>query len=226
MHEVLLKMAKFSHFIRDRFHRRFGRSFKDRVHGDIKLWAGEIEEDPSTVSRWLSGDAEPGAEKMFRLLEKFGVDPYEAHDAELNHKEIVVYGKVSAGTVRVAHEELLRVRGCSSVWKHSTYYQFTNGEITYLQVDGTSMEPEYPSGSLIACSRPCNKSLPDLTPVVARVGNECTFKLFIDAGKEIVLLPINLREHERQRRQKDEVAIDYVVLGLIAPWQFAAGRVG
>jgi SOS-response transcriptional repressor LexA len=209
-------MGWFAEFL----NREYSRRFPGKEHGSLKRFAHLCGYEPTSVGRWLDAISDPGSDTVADVVKKLGGDIGRALPDYTPEalQPVVVWGRVSAGTVRwadqdgVAHDTLL------DVFEHHPFRRYTEGQIIYLSVDGNSMEPDYPDGSLIACARAASSNLPDMTPVVARAKHhEATFKLYLDAGEEVVLLPLNYREHRPQRYRKHVVIIDYIVLGHIAP---------
>jgi SOS-response transcriptional repressor LexA len=178
-----------------------------------------------TIMDWEEGSV-PGLDKFLQLLDYAGGDISRAlpgYQDEPQRPSIRVYGRVSAGLVTLAQQEERVVEGEDGAWKSSVYRKLTHGPIIYLEVSGNSMEPEYPDGALLACAKPSQRSLPDLTPVIARVDESATFKLYRMSRDrsnraEVELVPIN-RSYHIQRFAPSQVAIDYVVLGFINPWK-------
>lgn len=177
-----------------------------------------------TIMDWEDG-AVPGLDNALRLLEYAGSDLSLVLVSEsLPQEPVCIVGRVSAGAKSTAFEEPRRLDGISSAWKRSVYWPLcAAGLVVYLEVDGNSMEPDYPDGCLLACARPAGGPLPDLTPVIARVLDQATFKLY-SLGRdrqrrpEVELIPIN-RTYKVQRHDPKEVSIDYIVLGVANPWK-------
>lgn len=139
--------------------------------------------------------------------------------------ELKIFGTVAAGVAKVAEQELRVLTSPREAWKSSAYWSLIHGEVVYLEVDGPSMEPEYPDGCLLACAKPADPSaIKDFTPVIARIDTDVTFKLFRRstdrAGRpEVELVPLN-RLFDVQRYAPRDVHIDFIVLGFLNSWKF------
>jgi SOS-response transcriptional repressor LexA len=136
--------------------------------------------------------------------------------------EITIWGRVSAGPCTLASQEPETLPSQAHAWQRSRYRNLTRGQVIFLQVDGESMEPQFPNGSLLACAKPATRDLPDLTPIIARIGEECTFKLYRPTtdrkgNPEIELLPLN-RTYRTTRHNPRDITIDYIALGVLNPW--------
>lgn len=140
-------------------------------------------------------------------------------------------GRVQAGKLTTPREAWEMVEH-ERMWRDSLTWQWSEGEVHLAEVDGDSMAPLFPAGSVIACRRPgcAAVDLPDRTPVVATVGAEATVKLWHlegrrdDAGAEVALLPLNIMGHDVVRAKLGEIRVDFVVLGVVVPWGKGSGR--
>lgn len=177
----------------------------------------------STLSGWKNGVDMPAVD-FLKIVEYIGGDASRSMpDWEDDTKGgLTIRGSVSAGLVTFAQADERVIEGPDGPWSTSTYRRLTHGPVQYVQVSGNSMEPDFPDGCILACAKPSAK-VPDMTPVIARVDDEMTFKLMAVTkdrrGKpEVELIPLN-RTFRVARYAPEEVAVDYVVLGFINPWK-------
>jgi SOS-response transcriptional repressor LexA len=179
----------------------------------------------SAVGSWRTGTI-PNTNMFLKMLDFINADISRAlpeYSPGVEAARIPVVGRVSAGLVNLAVEESGRFESADTIWKKSVYRSLTTGSTVLLEVAGNSMEPEFIDGSYVVAARPATSSLPDLCPVIARVGEEATLKLWRKSknpyGKtEIELVPLN-RTYDIQRYRPEEVVIDYIALGSVTPWQ-------
>lgn len=174
----------------------------------------------AAVEKWTTGSF-PRSDVFLRLLDL-------TRSAELKPltppASMRILGRVSAGIADIAVENSKEFSGAADVWRSSAYWPLVSGEVAYLEVSGDSMEPKFPNGSLLAVARPATRDLPPLTPVIARIGDRATFKLFRRTQDrrgtpEIELIPINHPTHEIIRASPKEVTVDLIVLGQVTPWR-------
>jgi SOS-response transcriptional repressor LexA len=194
--------------------------------GNSTKLAEKLELSRTSIERWLHGGS-IGLEDLDRLLRYIGGDltralPDYHPEPETPPVEITIWGRVSAGPCTLATEHPETLPSQAHAWQKSRYRNLTSGQVIFLQVDGDSMEPQFPNGSLLACAKPNTRELPDLTPVIARIGDECTFKLYRPTTDrkgtpEIELLPLN-RTYRTTRHNPRDITIDYIALGVLNPW--------
>jgi SOS-response transcriptional repressor LexA len=178
------------------------------------------------ITRWL-GSGNPKLEDLRRVLEYFHADPSELFGGASGEKlspapagddGIDVIGRVAAGVISYSPEDHKRVPGNKRIWDYSAYRPLTQGPISYVEVIGDSMEPDFPEKSLIAVARPSTGQIPPLTPVIFRKDDEMTLKLFQRVDKIVLAIPVN-KSHEVQHFPVDLVHIDYIALGVVNPWR-------
>lgn len=195
-----------------------------REAGSESAVARKIGVAPNYVHKWVNGQ-QPSLEHFARAVKAYGgnlEDAFPQHEGRVQ-ESLPVYGRVSAGTVSYAEQELRIIEGTPRVWSESVYRQHTTGPVIYIEVVGNSMEPEFPDGCLLACARPGVSILPQFTPVIARIDDQYTFKLYSIAmnpygKKEVRLTPLN-RAFQVQSYRLSDVHIDYVVVGFVNPWR-------
>lgn len=179
-----------------------------------------------SISKYDKEGSIPNARTAIRLLELMGGDISRAfpdYEPPVNG-EIEIAGTVTATADTFSVDDAKRSipGGIVGYLQSSRLYGATHGKIVFLGVNGNSMEPEYPNGSLLICRQPASPAqLPDNTPVIARINGESTFKLLqrIDE-KTMLLVPLNVREHRVQSYPAKEVQIDLVVIGRVIPNEF------
>lgn len=196
-----------------------------------KQLAEHVGKPAPTVWRWLKGIQAPAYKDLTEVAEKLGINlPTTTVNETPNEyrtkaDELKIFGTVAAGVAKVAEQELRVLTSPREAWKSSAYWSLIHGEVIYLEVDGPSMEPEYPDGCLLACAKPADPSaIKDFTPVIARIDTDVTFKLFRRstdrAGRpEVELVPLN-RLFDVQRYAPRDVHIDFIVLGFLNSWKF------
>jgi SOS-response transcriptional repressor LexA len=204
----------------------------EKAGGDHKKVAAVAGVSGEAARKWKEGTNKPRGTHLEKLMAFVGEVPATPHSgaavsggATGEGEALKVFGVVSAGLTRVAEQEERVISSPSRVWKTSVYRKLTMNEVIYLEVKGNSMEPDYPDGCFLACAKPAVRmdEIPDLTPVIARVNDDATFKLFRvsydrNGRKEVELLPINRSFHIQRFNWRDAV-VDYIALGFINPWK-------
>ena len=192
-----------------------------RAGGNLSRLAAKTQIPRSTMTGWQLGTS-PGAHHVDTLLRFVGGDFMRALP---DHQDVVavapeatlpLIGRVAAGTATFHAGDSRTLPGSPALWRTSPRWHLIQpGSLAYIRVQGDSMSPNYPDGSILACGRSASSALPDLTPVIARIGDdEHTFKLLFPSGSEVALLPINPL-HPVQRYPKSRVQVEYVVIGHI-----------
>lgn len=188
--------------------------------------AGKLGIPQTSISDYLKRRTEPKVGVIDKVMNALGGDLSRALPDWQGTSEpsIIIAGQVSAGAVVHAQEDpRILEGGLAANWRQSAFWPLVDASrpLVYLEVRGDSMEPDFPEGSLLACGRPAGP-VPDLTPVIARVGDEATFKLLVRSRhrgrQEVELHPVN-RTYRVARFAPSEVVVDYVVLGFANPWK-------
>ena len=183
------------------------------------------------MSRWIRGKQHPAFSELCEIAEKFGwqmgdVDAPPPPPEEEPEPPTRLIGHLSDkdGTgAELVRGDARTIESLGEVWLRSKYHHLIAGsQIVYVEVRGKSMEPQFPDGCLLACSRPATSDLPDLTPIIATAEGRTTFKLHrvvqnAHGRREVELIPIN-RCLDIQRFKPREVSVEYVVLGFMSPW--------
>lgn len=186
--------------------------------------ARDIGCSPSDVLRWrgAGGESRIAFKYLRKVLDHFGGSLDMAFPGAFTGETAKVAGRVSAGFIRLGDEEVREIAGHTAMFQSSRYRALTTGDVVFLQVDGSSMEPHFPDGSLIACAKPSTSSIPDFTPVIMRRGEEVTFKLLQVQDDRAFAVPLNQGFRIQEFRLSD-LSIDYIVLGMINPYRHGIG---
>lgn len=188
----------------------------------------------TAIVNWQDGGI-PRVDAYAKLLKYIGGDLEKAQPSyePAERDTLTVLGDIAAGTVMLMEEKVETVPGLRSIWKESRYASKVQGEIRYCRVSGDSMEPGVPDGSYLAIGRPATGQIDDFTPVIARIGEDATFKLWqkytdIRGNTLVYLFPINYHNHNIQSYDPDDVLIEFIVLGVLNPWRegFGPGNTG
>ena len=185
----------------------------------------------ASVSRWIRGKQSPAFADLCEIADVLG---WQMGDSETpppeppatagwrpGHTIGHVWAKDSEKTY-FTRDSAWSIESLDKAWEASPYWPFVSGfPISYADVKGDSMEPDYPEGSFLACSRPVSSRLPELTPVIARVGKRMAFKLFrvvknSRGEPEVELLPVIQCLRGRRYRLR-QVRVEYVVVGVVKP---------
>lgn len=120
--------------------------------------------------------------------------------------QIEIYGKVAAGTLQQAYEEVLG--------GFVLPYIPSNQEHFILQVDGKSMINAgiYPGDYIVVKKQ---NYADNMNIVVAVIEEDATLKKFLRKGSDITLLPEN-NEYESITVREEELQINGVVVGVIS----------
>lgn len=182
----------------------------------------------TAVEKWMSG-TEMRAGNFFGLLRYVGGDPDRAlPDYQPPVRaEVPVEGKVTAtsGVFSSDNERRVVPGGLIGLLKDSRLDSITHGAPVYIQVNGNSMAPDYPDGSMLVCKRPTSlREMPHNAPVIARVDGDLTFKYYQRSGNFVHLFPINSTEHTVQTFEARKVEIDYVVVARFVINEFGKPR--
>lgn len=207
----------------------------ERVGGSQNRLSEHLAVHPSLVSRWVLGGS-PRAEALPELLRRMGGDirrafpgwkpeaaagPGAVPEGEAGSFPIV--GVVNGRDDHAAAADAVREPEVAygSVWRHLSpeAWQLTAGPVVGLRVEGTAMEPDYPSGCVVVCRVPQD-------PAMLADGMDCVFEgpgarwafrrlqRAANGARGVVLgIPLNLREHQPLTWTPMQVKIAYVVLG-------------
>jgi hypothetical protein len=200
-----------------------------RKAGGQRMLAEKLELGLATVSAWR-GEGLPRLDSFVKLLDYVGGDIRRAlpgWEADAQGKALVeapLLGRVAAGTARYSAEDGRTIVVSPQDFRRSRWYHCTRAPqsgraIEWIQVDGASMEPEYPDGCLLACRPPADPAnLPSGAHAILRTrAGDMTFKVVQFRGtgrnRELCAVPIN-RLYEVQFFPLGEVEIDWIVLGM------------
>lgn len=163
-------------------------------------------------------DTDAGRERAEKLRELRAVIA-KANGRKTPVGGALLLGSVNAGTSTVAVEDPVWI-DVDGMFSGVAVWDVTEGDVALLRVLGSSMEPDFPDGSLIAVRRPRFRP-PDGTPVVLETENgSATLKLLyvqVDSKGEVRTVtgvPLNSREHGVQFFNPEDVRVSWVVLGL------------
>lgn len=183
--------------------------------------------DRNSLENWRTKSSFPRLDHVEKVLAMVGGDIRRALPdfvpVVMNEELLSVFGKISAGVVQPAIQESAKMETTDSIWKKSRFRSLTTGKPILLEVQGHSMEPEFPDGSFVVCAKPATNKLPEYTPVIARIQDEATLKIYhktkdARGNAEVELIPIN-PSFKTLRYIPEEVSVDYIALGTICPWQ-------
>lgn len=178
---------------------------------------------PRTMRNWFEGRL-PDVVRAFDIAEKLDVSLEQYAKNRIGRrtatgfavgKTMAFAGSVSAGTAKFSAAEEGIFPSSPAMWGESKRSHLVDSTkpLVYIRVAGDSMSPSFPDRTMLACGRSNTERVPDLTPVIARIGAaEHSFKLFVRHGDEALLIPIN-RSHKVQRYELSRVTIEYIVLG-------------
>lgn len=203
----------FANVIRDEVAKRGG------GRGALTRLAEEWKIPHSQLSRWSNG-TEPNLSSVELVLQKIGGDVRRAlPDWGLDQEPVQTFplvGAVSAGTLSMADESaIVMIDVGPPTWKRSYYWSLTQGRVVFLEVDGISMSPRYPAGSLIACRAPIDfRKIPDNAPVVIRhrTGGH-TFKTLKKVRSDLYAAEALNSEIPTQYFGIRDFDVEYLVLG-------------
>ena len=191
----------------------------------------------ASVSRWIRGKQSPAFDDLSDIAGRLGwrmgdADPLPKTTRVKRQKPpATVIGHVSAedgANADFARDDGRTFESPDKVWEKSPYrHLVANSPIVYFDVQGESMEPDFPHGSFLACARPATDDLPELTPVIARARDQMTFKLYRATRTalghpEVELVPVN-QCIRTLRFEPHDVVVEYVVLGVVKPWSHVIG---
>jgi phage repressor protein C with HTH and peptisase S24 domain len=208
--------------------------------GGISRLAEKLAMPRETVDRWASGESVPDYRKASEILRKLGGDVERAFPSyqpptlltairELEGQygkpaePIRVAGRVTGGRLAISGQDDIEETTFEDLWRSSPWWGLTNKElpIVLVQVQGSSMAPHYPDGSMIALRPPSDRrQVPNGAPCVFRQGGlggeERTFKILWETRRgEIIGWPLNYPEHKPVVFRRGEVDIEYLVLGVL-----------
>lgn len=184
----------------------------------------------ATISRWLRGVQAPAFKDLCEVAERLeweldGISP--AEDGRPRRTPVErpkVIGSLSGSDASLAGNGARELDKLEQIWSQSHYYRQVFPEtLSYINVEGNAMEPDFPDGCLLVCGRPTKDKLDGLTPVIARVGSQVTFKLYrltkdLARKWQVELIPINDSFNIQYHRPSD-VQVDYIVIGSMDPWK-------
>lgn len=189
--------------------------------------AKELGVDQKTINNLKLGITKrPRLDLAEELLKRMDGDISRAlpdYEPDYEKQPVTLLGRVSAGYATLAVEDPQRIPDFKNIWERSRYRCITTGEVVMLEVQGDSMEPQFPDGCLLAIARPSGE-IPNRTPVIALVkGEEATFKIWslqknAYGQEQVMLYPLN-PTHEVQQYRRGDVIPLYIVLGEINPWK-------
>lgn len=207
--------------------------------GSQRKLADRIGASGSSVNDWLTTDALPGLKHFAALMEikngdvKRALPTYTPPSLQVAIKEtearygkrpepIRFVGNVTGGRLAFSSQQEAEEINFEDLWRRSPWWSYANKEepIVLVEVRGDSMAPDYPDGCMIALRKPSDKRIvPNGAPCVFRQGglgsDERTFKILRETKRgEIIGWPLN-PEHDPVVFKRNEVDIEYVVLGVL-----------
>lgn len=198
--------------------------------GTLRALARVVGKSHSAISGWFGDDpSSPSATDIDAMLAFLGGDPLRAMPDYNTEGTAVaqVMGRVIATGTDVVEPDARELDATHLRWSSSAAYRYADktASIVYLDVSGTSMEPQFPHNSLIACCRPLAsrvEHIPNGWPLVVsdlRSPSEWTFKrIYRKRGRRdyVIACPLN-PEHE-PIVMPNGCKVEYMVLGSVVPF--------
>lgn len=202
----------------EKFSSRFQELAKKSGLTQVDL-VGIFKKDKSTVSKWWNGEIVPGPKNMKAISDYFGCSlPWLKHgvgswevDCHPNVstgppilKKIPIVSWVNAGDWSKAIDPYQP--GYAEEWIDTTATNHPNAFA--LVVHGDSMEPEFCNGDIITID-PGREAI-NGSYVIAKNGEEATFKQLVIDGESVYLKPLNQRYPI-----KDMTGVEFRIIGVV-----------
>lgn len=178
----------------------------------------EVGVSDAAVAKWRKGEASPSLDNAMLIAKYYDVSLDELVGNKLSlggHYRIPILGDVSAG--RMALSSLFT--GEYLTVDDDDLDGYSREECYALEVNGTSMEPEFPDGFYIIVHQQKFCSEGDYVIVLDETTGDNTFKKFTRKDDRIELLPLNpvYKKLVYKKQDINRLIIQGVVINKIIP---------